>query len=134
MDRILDMEYLYLDQVIAHIQVHNELVSCENYTDDIVQKPFGKIEEPTYKNFLRFLEKRCFPRTRFNCKQILKDMELERYDPFEIVKQTHGAMWDDCFWLRFAGENLKWEDVNPRVKSLGCMKVTELHGHTDEEN
>lgn len=51
----------------------------------------------------------------------ISDMDMSRellrlggfsfYDPYQIVQKTHGVMVDDCFWIRFDGENLTWEDV-----------------------
>jgi hypothetical protein len=32
----------------------------------------------------------------------------------EIVKITHGALWDDFYRIRFAGECLTWDDVRLR--------------------
>lgn len=46
---------------------------------------------------------------------LLKLVGLDCYDPFQIVKITHGAMVDDVFWIRFEGEDLTWNDVNPRA-------------------
>ena len=28
--------------------------------------------------------------------------------------KNRGVIVDDCFWIRFEGEDLKWDDVNPR--------------------
>ncbi len=37
---------------------------------------------------------------------------FESYNPWEIVRKTHGFLWDDYMWIRFEGETLTWEDVN----------------------
>jgi hypothetical protein len=41
----------------------------------------------------------------------LEDMGLSAYNPWEIVKITHGVMLEDFVWIRFDGEDLKWNDV-----------------------
>lgn len=110
------MYYMYEDEVSAKITVENGQVSVENYTDDLVKKPFGVFDQPSYKQFQNFLEKRCFPRSRYNCRQLLDDAGLDYYDPYRIVKLTHGAMCDDVFWIRWEGEKISWQDVNPRRK------------------
>ena len=99
------MEY---DNVIATIDANHERVIFENYTDTFWKKPFGMKEKATWEDFLKYLESRCFPRTRFGCKKILKMMGLDYYDPLGIVRIQHGAQIDDHMWIRFEGENLQW--------------------------
>lgn len=115
MDRSITMYYMYKDTVSAKIVVNPPEVWVENYTEDLVKRPFGVFEKPTFQQFKDFLESRCFPKTRFNCRQLLQDADLDCYNPFQIVQLTHGAMSDDVFWIRFEGENLTWSQVNPRV-------------------
>ena len=43
---------------------------------------------------------RAFPEERVDCKELLEDMGLERYDPWEIVKQTRGTLMTDGWWLK----------------------------------
>jgi len=45
------------------------------------------------------LEDRCVPRTRYNIDEILKDMGMTEYNPFEFVKRTQGRMADDKEWI-----------------------------------
>lgn len=44
-------------------------------------------------------------------RELLRLGGLSFYDPYQIVQKTHGVMVDDCYWIRFDGENLTWEDV-----------------------
>lgn len=44
-------------------------------------------------------------------KQILQNLGLEEYNPYDIVRVTHGFFYEDMIWLQFNGENLKLEDV-----------------------
>ena len=89
-------------------------VQVENYVQEWFLRPFGVLEQPTYAHFKEFLERRCFPKTRYNCKQLLQDASLGYYDPWAIVKKNHGVMSDDLFWIKFDGEELTWEDVKVR--------------------
>lgn len=116
MDNSIILYYMYENEVCAKIIVTPPNVCVENYTDDLVKKPFGLFENPTYEQFKQFLEYRCFPKSRFNCKQLLRDAGLDFYDPYQIVKITHGAMTDDVFWIKFGDENIEWKDVNPRMR------------------
>lgn len=109
----MKIEYMYKNDVCAVIMVdfENEVVTVENLKDNIVFKPFGIHKKISMSDFYEFLEFRCFPRTRVNVKELLSD-KLYGYEPLLIVLETHGTMADDCFWLRFDDEDLKWEDVN----------------------
>jgi hypothetical protein len=58
-----------------------------------------------------FIKERCFEECNGNAKMFLEDMGLSAYNPWEIVKITHGVMLEDFVWIRFDGEDLKWNDV-----------------------
>ena len=36
---------------------------------------------------------------------------LSEYNPYEIVKHTHGVSYNDFIWFRFPGEKLTSKDV-----------------------
>ena len=90
------VEYYDGDKLSTRINADyvNNKVTIENYTDDLV----------SIKDFEEFLESRCFPRTRDKVKLILKDMELDFYDPYLICKKTEGQMAEDHMWLKFLDE------------------------------
>ena len=71
-----------------------------NYTDNLMFRAFGVVENPDYQMYLDFLESRCFPRSRDKMKLILKDLGLPFYDPFMIIEKTEGRMAEDDFWIR----------------------------------
>ena len=62
-------------------------------------RAFGINDEPTYLDYLEFLESRCFPRTRDKMKLILDELDIPFYDPFMIVQKTQGRMAEDDFWI-----------------------------------
>ena len=109
----MKIEYMYENDVCAIINVdfENETVNVNNLKEHIMFKPFGVHNKISMSDFYEFLEFRCFPRTRVNTKEILSG-KLYGYEPLLIVRETHGVMADDCFWLRFDDEDLNWEDVN----------------------
>ena len=75
-------------------------IYIQNKTDDMIHRAFGVIEEPTWEDFEFFLEDRCFPRERGNCKSILKSMGLTDYDPLQIIEKTQGRMAEDKQWIK----------------------------------
>ncbi len=99
----LRMTYMHGQNPCTIIDVDflNEKVAIKNRTDDILHRAFGVVENPTWKQFEEFLEDRCFPRTRGNIKSILRDLNLDSYDPLQIVEKTKGRTADDNLWLKF---------------------------------
>jgi putative transcriptional regulator len=94
--------YMHKQNVCTLIDV-NELkreVRIVNYTDNLMFRAFGVIEEPGFEMYQEFLESRCFPKTRDKMKLILKDLDLPFYDPFLIIEKTEGRMAEDDFWIR----------------------------------
>lgn len=108
---LYSFDYLYLDDLLATVSVYNDKVTFVNYTDNILDRPFGRKEKVNLKDLEDLYAYRCFPYTRFNRKQLVEDLP-GGYDRFEIVKRTKGIMSDDCFWIRFDWDkNLHWKDV-----------------------
>lgn len=107
----MTLEYMFNDQLSTKIMVDykNKTVNIINFTDDILERAFGINENPTFQDYERFLESRCFPRSRDHVKWLLNDLGLDTYNPLEIIKKTQGRMAEDFMWIRFA-ENL--EDTN----------------------
>jgi len=77
--------------------------------------PFFASEDiVTYATIFSWLEDRCVPPERPNIKELLASIGLDEYNVFEIVKRTHGVIYDDFEWMRFKGESIVWEDVKIR--------------------
>lgn len=98
----LRLLYMYKQMLCTVIDIDEVLrkVHICNYTDNILFRAFGINEEPTYEQYLEFLESRCFPKNRDKMKLILKDLELPFYDPFLIIEKTEGRMAEDDFWIQ----------------------------------
>lgn len=71
-------------------------------------------ETATYKDFLKFLETRCPPRTRRDIKDILKRYSLAFYDPLSMCRKSYGRSMTDFIWIDFDDCGLRWEDVKIR--------------------
>lgn len=97
------LTYMFRRQPCTVIDVNflDRKVVIQNRTDDILHRAFGVIEDPTWNDFENFLRDRCFPQTRGNCKELLREMGLTDYDPLQIVEKTKGRLADDEMWLRF---------------------------------
>ncbi|MFR4369013.1 MAG: hypothetical protein ACLT4F_09550 [Clostridia bacterium] len=100
----MTVELMYKDKVMTRAVVDevNKTVSFENFTDDNIRRMFGCKKTATYEDFERFLERRCFPRTRDNASDLLNTLGLTEYNPIEIVKKTSGKMAHDTLWVRFS--------------------------------
>ncbi len=95
------------------ISADRKNVSYQYYTREIPKVPF-LFDNPTVEQMYHFLEERCMPRRPRQLQEYLDYLGLKEYDPWKIVQITHGVMWEDFLWLRFPGEDLRWEDVKIR--------------------
>jgi hypothetical protein len=114
----LKFEVLEKDDVIARVEVDytNKKVNVwQDKAVDPVFLPFPTKDTVTLFDVVDYLESRCFPRSRHHADKLLKALGLEEYNPNEIVKKTHGVLYDDYVWLRFEGEELTCKDVHPRL-------------------
>lgn len=103
------------DKLVSEIFVNGNSVSFTNYSDDILSLPFGVRDNVTYSDLLEFYEDRCFPRERANCKDVLKRLGLDYYDPELICRKTHGLQFDDFTWLQFSDEpQVCYQDIKLR--------------------
>lgn len=101
-DYMMRMDFMCKDECCTQILVDfkQERIEIVNTTDDIIHRAFGIKVKPTWEDFMEFLESRCFPRTRDHLRLVLKDLELDFYDPLAIVEKTKGRMAEDFQWLR----------------------------------
>jgi len=101
-DYTMRMDFMCEDECCTQILVdfRRERIEIVNTTDDIMLRAFGINIHPTWEEFLEFLEDRCFPRTRDKLKLILRDLDLDFYDPLYIIEKTQGRMGEDMQWLK----------------------------------
>lgn len=98
----LRLYYMHGVDVCTLIDVDdlNRKVKIYNYTDNVIHRAFGNVENPSYKEYEEFLESRCFPRSRDNVKLYLKELDIPFYDPFMIIRKTEGRMAEDNFYIK----------------------------------
>lgn len=106
------IEYFHKDELCSEITINDENVSVTNFTEDVVLTAFGVNNNPSFEDLKDFLENRCFPRGRANCKEILKYLGVDYYDPFQICYVTHGVIQGDYFWMRWEDQqDVNWNDT-----------------------
>lgn len=102
---------IVMSKIVADYE--KETVEVENFTDNLLDRAFGKNEHPTFQDYQAFLEERCFPRNRDQMKLHLKELNLDFYDPYQIVRQTHGKLEGDFYSIEFEDEKeeeIEYED------------------------
>ncbi len=90
-------EYYDRDTLCSIIDVDftTKQVRVENKVDSILDTAFGVNTEPTWDDFLIFLESRCIPRTRCGLNYYLDAVGVSEYDPIQLMEKTHGRMAED---------------------------------------
>ena len=98
----LRLRYMYENRLctVIDVDVRARRVKIKNFVSDAVFRAFGNNEHPSYEEYEKFLESRCFPRTRDKMKIMLKELNLPFYDPFLIIQKTEGKMAEDRFWIQ----------------------------------
>ena len=99
----LRITYMYQQYpcTIIDVDFFNQRVMVQNKTKDVLHRAFGVTKAPTWDDFEVFLKDRCFPATRGNVKDLLKQLQLTSYDPLQIVEKTRGRIAEDDMWLKF---------------------------------
>ena len=92
---------------------HNVTVS--RFTDNPGKQLFAQ-KKMTRFQLGKIFEMRCWEKGRPDIMEILKNIGLSEYNPYEIVKHTHGVSYNDFIWFRFPGEKLTSKDVLVRKK------------------
>ena len=83
------------------------------YTDHFLDAPMPQDRKDMF-TLMKFFEDRCFPRTRANCDELLKELGLKEYNPYLICIKTRGQQWDDFYWIRFKGDIVEYKDIKLR--------------------
>lgn len=89
-----------------YVDYSNKRIKIINKTNDILHRAFGIQENPTWEDFEHFLEDRCFSRNRGDKKSILAALQVDSYDPMQIVRVTKGKTYDDRQWMRFKSRSM----------------------------
>ena len=64
-----------------------------------MKTPFGNNKNPDFSDFESFLEERCIPESRAGIREYLNVLNIDSYEPLEIIKKTKGVMAEDNIHL-----------------------------------
>lgn len=95
------------------ISADRRKVEYYRYSDIPIETPFG-FDEPTIEQVNDFLKSRCVPERRSQLPDYLDFLGLSEFNPYEIIRKTHGVMFEDFLWIKFPDEELLWENVKIR--------------------
>ncbi len=77
----------------------DKTVKHEDYTKNCMKTPFGNNKNPDFSDFESFLEERCIPESRAGIQEYLNVLNIDSYEPLEIIKKTKGVMAEDNIHL-----------------------------------
>lgn len=112
-ERITDdfsFEVYWKDEITARVCVRKKKVLVTRFTDNPGKQLFAAKEMTRYQ-LGKIFEMRCWEKERPDINDILRHLGLSEYNPYEIVKKTHGVSYNDFIWFRFPGEELTSKDV-----------------------
>ena len=96
-DYSMRLDYMLDDKLLTTIlaDVKKEKILTINYSESPMKCAFGIKKRPTWDDFNFFLKDRCLPSSRDHLKLVLRDMNLDFFDPLLIVRKTGGRMAED---------------------------------------
>lgn len=112
-DTILDnfsFEVYWKDDITARVYVKGKNVTVSRFTENPGKQLFADKKMTRYQ-LGKIFEMRCWEKGRADINEILENLGLKEYNPYEIVRKTHGVSYNDYIWFRFPGEQLTSKDV-----------------------
>lgn len=97
----------------VYVSADRKTIIYKRYNDEQIKAPYG-FDQLTIEHVYSFLESRCMPKERAQLPAYLESLGLTEYNPWEIVKKTHGVMWEDFLWIKFPTEDVTWDEVKVR--------------------
>ena len=77
----------------------DETVKHEDHIKNCMKTPFGNNKNPDFSDFENFLKERCIPESRAGIREYLDVLNIDSYEPLEIIKKTKGVMAEDQIHL-----------------------------------
>lgn len=115
MERYLKFTIMWKDEECTLVTVDRvkKKASVEYLTTDANKRGIN-IKSHSIEGVMQFLKSRCFPEDRVDRDELLEMLGLINYSPLSIAKKTHGILYDDFTWVKFAGEDITYKDVKIR--------------------
>lgn len=99
--------------VLKLVYQGGKLIDSTKLTEKEMLLPIrGTINE--YKVY-QFMKSRCYEDGRVDLPKILAAANLENNDPWAWVEKTHGAVYEDSWWVKQECEDVTWEQVKVRL-------------------
>ena len=118
MDKVIEFYIMKEDKRIAFFVCN----ICDDSVETYIEPDLNFIDVsfvPKIRNIEElndWFETRIAPRSRFDIRLLLEELDISIYHPYYLVKKSQGAMFEDNYWIKFLGEQLTWNDVNPRIR------------------
>lgn len=103
-------EVYWKDEITARVYINANEVLVSRFTDNPGKQLFAQKKMTRYQ-LGKILELRCWEKERADIGEILRNLGLNEYNPYEIVRKTHGVSYNDFIWFRFPGEKLTSKEV-----------------------
>ena len=113
MDKFLKDQHIQLfceDDLKTDIYIKNGKVEVKKYDNSIFGQLF-LMDEITLDSIKRIFETRIFSENRPDKQILLNNLNLDRYDVYDIVRKTHGSTHNDNFWFKFDDEYITYKDI-----------------------
>lgn len=103
-------EVYWKDEITARVYVKAREVIISRFTEHPLKQLFAQRKMTRYQ-LGKIFELRCPERGRADIDELLRYFGLKEYNPYEIVRRTHGVSYNDYIWFRFPGEKITSKDV-----------------------
>lgn len=110
-DERYNFDVMLKDQVVASVRLSEGHFKIMINSDIPLGLQVFAMPNPNDIHVYTFLKSRCYEDGRADLKEILKEVGMERNNPFEWCKKTHGVVLGDYYWIRLENEELEWKDV-----------------------
>ena len=101
---------MWRDEPTADLIISGHDVVLERYTTNPAKQLFYADRISLFE-LGEILTTRCWEENRSDIDELLHLIGLDTYDPYAIVRRTHGLMVQDPIWFRFEGEKLTYREV-----------------------
>lgn len=88
----------------------HKAVYIEKLIPDGIMQPFSG-NKLDLERVYDFLKGRCYEDCYAGLEDVLKKHNMSSNNPWEWNQKTHGVTWEDFFWIKFDGEDIRWEDI-----------------------
>ncbi len=115
MGAVIKFDWMMRDEVYANVAIDcdSQIVVCRELRKNVWEQFLGK-KEHTLQNVYDMLESRCVERTRDDIGDFLRYYDLKKYNAYLLCRKTHGVSSQDFFWIRWYGENIRWDNIRIR--------------------